>query len=888
MRPAGGSRDLLNQTRGLSMYEARRIRSLLLTAVAAGVLIALSVSAIAQADFAITGFGGSIERDGAFSRQAGAHVDLTTRLEFPPYTGEASDENVRTTDVKLPAGIVADPTAGPTCSREDLANAGVIVDKCPADARVGSATIISGPGRNSTLVEGIYNLARPADAPALFGFNVLSVVVIVTPRVVPDASVPGGYRVVAHVGPIPQALGIEVSELEFSRKTATAMARPFMTNSTNCLPTPASTEGTVSSWQHPDAFTGASFSSDFDGIPFVNEGCERVPFDPSVEVQPTSDSAGGPTGLNVDLEVPQNGAVDGIATAHVRKVEMTLPLGMGISAAAAAGQGACSPAEIGLGSNAAPACPESANLGTVTVKSPVLDEELHGDVILAQQKDNPFGSLLALYLTVKGPGFYLKLPGRIDVDPGTGQVTTVFDNAPQLPFEELELSLRTGATAPLQAPPACGTYNAHTKITSWASSVPVSLDSPITIDEGCAVGGFSPGLRAGTTNPVGGRFSPFNLQITRSDGEQNISRIEATLPEGLLAKLAGVPLCSDAGASTGDCPAASQVGTATVGVGPGSSPIYVPQPGKAPTGVYLAGPYKGAPYSLVVKVPGQAGPFDLGTVTVRNALNVDPTTTRVTASSDPLPQILEGIPLAYRDVRVEVNRPGFMVNPTSCEPMKVDSTIVSAVGATANPSARFQVAGCDGLAFEPRLALKLQGSTRRGGYPKLGATLRMPRGGANVTKAAVTLPHSEFLAQEHIQTICTRVQYAAQSCPKGSIYGRAKAYSPLLDKPLEGPVYLRSSNHPLPDLVASLDGQIHVDLAGRIDSHNRGIRTTFWAVPDAPVSSFVLQMRGGAKSLLVNSTGLCAKPHRAEATFQAHNGKARALRPAVQAHCPQP
>jgi hypothetical protein len=358
----------------------------------------------------------------------------------------------------------------------------------------------------------------------------------------------------------------------------------------------------------------------------------------------------------------------------------------------------------------------------------------------------------------------------------------------------------------------------------------------------------------------------------------------------VLAKLAAVPLCGEAQAASGDCPAATQVGTATVGVGAGTSPLYVPQPGKAATAVYLAGPYKAAPYSLVVKVPAQAGPFDLGTVTVRNAISVDPVTAQVSVQSDPLPQIFAGIPLAYRDVRVNVDRNDFTLNPTSCDPKAVKGTIASSTGKGANVSSRFQVAGCERLAFKPSLKLKVTGPTKRGSYPKLRAELKAPAGQANIGKVSVALPHSEFLAQEHIKTICTRVQYSAnggggKACPKGSVYGWARAFTPLLDKPLEGPVYLRSSSNPLPDLVASLDGQIHIDLAGRIDSVNGGIRNSFEGVPDAPVTKFVLTMQGGKKSLLVNSRNLCATKNKATVKMDGQNGKVHDFRPLVGNSC---
>jgi hypothetical protein len=880
----------------------------LLAVLMGSALVAMSVAPGAQADFGVTAFGGSTSINGDFSRQAGAHPDLTTRVEFPvhtdPVTGAKSLEgNIKDVDVSLPPGLVGNPTAVPACDYAELVGAGTDGEdsNCAVETQVGVVYLGALNGGEDFVP--VFNVKRPPDAPALLGFTYFGSVVTITPQLRP-----ADYGVVTHTGPTSEGLPIRSATvtlwgvpadpshdpLRFFRNgwssgkrgiSSTAPRRPFITSATSCPGGPAVTSVDATSWQAPTVVSHGSFDRDFDGVPFITEGCHRLRFEPTIAVDPGSHEAAAPTGLSVNLKVPQSEDPDGLATADVRRVVTTLPQGMSVSASAAAGLGACSPAQIGIGSNGPPTCPGSANIGSVKIKTPLLDEAIEGNVILAKQHENPFGSLLAIYLAVKGPGFYLKLPGRIEADPQTGQLTTVFDNTPQLPFEELTLSLRGGSKAPLVAPSSCGTYSTHVEMTSWASPVPVPLDAPMAITEGCGTGGFAPKLRAGTASPIGGKPSPFNLQVTREDGEQNIARIDTTLPEGVLAKLAGVPLCGDAAAATGSCPAASQVGTTTIGAGAGPLPIYVPEAGKAPTAVYLAGPYKGAPYSLVVKVPAQAGPFDLGTVTVRNAIDVDPVTTQVSVKSDPLPQILEGIPIAYRDVRVEVSRPDFTLNPTSCDAMRVEATVVSSGGKSASPSAPFQAASCERLGFQPKLALSLAGPTHRSAHPKLRAVVTARKGDANIGRAQVTLPKTEFLENAHIQTICTRVQFAADACPAKSVYGYAKAWSPLLDKPLQGPVYLRSSSHELPDLVASLDGQIHVDLQGRIDSVRSRIRNTFDFVPDAPVSKFVLTMQGGKKGLLVNNTELCKAVPRAEVAFDGQNGKTSDSNPVAKTDC---
>jgi hypothetical protein len=877
------------------------LRALLLTA-----SLSLGIVQTAHAEFGFKALTGALTTsDGQFSRQAGAHADINTHIEFN-HTGEQPDGNVRDVRVDLPVGIVGNPTNAQTCKFTDLIVAGSGVAECPIASQIGFVEIQTKPGIGVELIRtGLYNMPRPSHRAALFAFNYTGNAVTIEPRVRA-----GDYGISADSLAISQAVapftadvtfwGVPAAPIhDFQRIDETGTVfnvpspdapKPLLSNPTSCPGVPATFTASIDSWQNPGVFLSGSFDRDREGTPFLFTGCEGLAFDPSVDLRPSSRAAAAPTGLDLDLEVPQNESAYGFASAHVRKTVVTFPKGVTVSPSSASGQGACTETQIGIGSNAAPTCPDSSRIGTVKIQTPVLDEELEGALYLAEQGKNPFGSLLAAYLAVKGPGFYLKLPGKVEADLADGQLTTTFDNLPQLPFEKANISLRGGPGAPLVAPSACGTYNAQVQMTSWASPVPVTLNAPIVIDENCGGGGFNPALKAGTSNPVAGAFSPFLLRLIRSDGEQNVARIDATLPEGLLAKLAGVPLCGDAAAATGACPAASQIGTTTVGVGAGPMPLYVPEAGKAPTAIYLAGPYRGAPYSLVVKVPAQAGPFDLGTVAVRSAIEVDPATTQVSVQSDPLPQILQGIPIAYRDVRVEVTRSDFTLNPTSCERTRIASTIASTAGRTATPSARFQVAGCDRLGFAPKLALRLEGGTKRGQNPALKAVLKAHRGDANIARTSVALPHSEFLAQNHIRTVCTRVQFAAGAgngaeCPKGSIYGKARATTPLLDKPLSGLVYLRSSSNPLPDLVVALHGQIDIDLVGRIDSKNGGIRTTFASVPDAPVTKFVLTMQGGKKSLLENSRNLCKSTNKAAVQMDAQNGKAADSRPVLTNAC---
>jgi hypothetical protein len=865
--------------------------------------------------------------DPLFDRQAGGHPDLALTFKVAAGKDPWPAESVHDLEVELPKGLVGDPNGIPSCPPSLLVSPDVNRSgaDCPANTQIGVAELWNRSGDSSIhqLSVGVYNITHGSDVPARFGFNYSKAVGLITPEVKPDKN--GEYSISSASFSITQAELVEKVKVtlwgvpadpshDFLRQSPPGIQintptpntpqpkanwqhlaiepAAFLTAPPRCPADPLAFKVRGDSWENIGKFDEHILTTDVNGTPFQMEGCSKVPFNPSTSLSTQSHAAAAPTGLDVDITMPQSKDAYSIAQAHLKKVRMTFPKEVSLNASSAAGLGSCSVAQIGIGSNAAPTCPDSAILGSVKIKTPLLSEELEGSVYLAKQSENPFNSLVALYIAVKGPGFWLKLPGKVDLDPSTGQITTTFDNNPQLPFEQLHLELTGGPRAALTTPSGCGTYTAETEFVSWASDTPVIKQLPITVNEGCNSGGFNPKLNAGTANPAAGAYSPFTLQLTRQGSEQNISSLKATLPLGLLAKLGGVPLCGDAQAAAGDCPAASQVGTVTVGAGAGPTPVYVPEAGKAPTAAYLAGPYKGAPYSLVVKVPAQAGPFDLGTVTVRNALRVDPTSTQVTAESDALPQILQGIPVAYRDVRVEVNRPEFTVNPTNCGQRAVTSEIRSSGGQVANPQSPFRAVGCGELGFGPTLALSLKGGMKRSGNPALTATLTAPKGEANIAATQVMLPKTEFIDNAHVNGPCTRVQFNANACPAGSILGTATAYSPLLDKPLSGPVYFRSNGgeRELPDLVADLNGQIHVILVGFIDSVKVGkessrVRTRFQNVPDAPVSKFVLKLKGGKKGLIENSVDLCKTKPKATLKLVGQNGKFSEADQAIQTSC---
>ena len=710
--------------------------------------------------------------------------------------------------------------------------------------------------------------------------------------------------------PFPLPLSIGSCETERT-------GRPFLTMPTSCSAA-ASSSIQLNSWQNPaDEIFASSASS------LTTSGCERLFFEPQVDAVPSTRQSGTSSGLDFNIDFQDEGltSAGGVAQSDIKNAVVTLPEGMTINPSAATGLVGCDPAAYEretLDAEPGQGCPEASKVGDVSVETPLLEGTvLHGSLYVASQFRNPFNSLLAVYMVIKDPqlGIFVKLPGKVVPDEQTGRLVTTFGEpgveVPQIPFSHFNFHFREGSRAPLTTPIACGDHTAVASFTPWANpAAPVETKSTFPISSGpgggaCPPAGGSPlqpGFDAGTVTPVAGAYSPFVFKLSRENGMQQLRSIDTTLPEGLLGKLAGVSECSDAQiaaaavrsrAGEGDqelanpsCPSNSQVGTVSVGAGSGT-PTFVQ--GK----VYLAGPYKGAPLSLAIITPAVAGPFDLGNVVVRTALYVDPMTAQIRAVSDPIPTILHGIPLEVRSIALTMDRPEFTLNPTSCDPKQVVGAAGSILGQTAQLAARFQVGGCRGLEFKPQLKVQLKGATARIGHPALKAVVTYPQGGgyANIARAQVNLPHAEFLDQGNLNRTCTKPVLLAGQCPKSTVYGRAKAFTPLLDKPLEGNVYLVGGfGYKLPALVADLNGQIRVLLVGKVDSGpNKGIRSTFELVPDAPVSRFVLEMKGGKKyGLLENSENLCkaSKAKReAIARFTGQNGKVDQSRPVVTNQC---
>jgi hypothetical protein len=672
----------------------------------------------------------------------------------------------------------------------------------------------------------------------------------------------------------------------------------YLTMSTDCSE-PLTFGVRATSWGGTGA--AAAYTENDGGEPVLLKGCPLLRFEPGAFGQLTSNRTSSPSGFVFSLVGKTGGLTEpsGRTFSQVRQALVSLPEGVTINPSLGSGLGVCTPAQLAAESPGSPpgtGCPEGAKIGDFNLSTPLVGEKLEGAIYLAEPDDsatpapgaeNPFDSLLAVYLVARSgqSGFLVEVPGELIPDPATGTLEAHFDDLPQFPYSNLEINFRTGQRAPLVTPAGCGVARTGIEMVPWAGALQTShSETTSKIDAG--IGGrpcpsgtppFAPNLVAGSTNSNVGSYSPFYVHITRGDDEQELTSYSLVLPKGITGRIAGIPFCPDpaiaaARTSSGaaevtapSCPQASRIGSIVSGYGVGLALAY------ATGGLYLAGPYQGSPLSVVAVNPAVVGPFDLGTVVIRFAFKVDPETAQLSidaSSSDRIPHILRGVPLHLRDIRVFADRPGFTRNPSSCEASRVTSALTGsgarfgdpADDSTAVGSNFFQLLNCRSLGFRPKLGIRLRGPARRGGYPSLRATFAS-RGDAdsNLKAMAVTMPHTMFLAQNHIAGICTRQQFSEEQCPANSAYGKAVAYTPLFDEPLRGNVYLRSSSHRLPDLVASLrSGAVRIVLAGKIGPAKGGIRVQFENLPDAPLQRFVLTMAGGRHGLLQNSANICA------------------------------
>jgi hypothetical protein len=887
------------------------------------------------------------------SDEAGAHADWITSFDFA-HEGEfgATYGDAREIVVKLPAGFVASNTAVPTCTQAQLLAinpvSGSLAD-CPKASQLGDLSfelVIPGKGGQAyPFTFPVYNMeVNSFGTTAELGYKTLLLTGLLQVKARPgDLGLTARSINVLPIGEVRKIVftvwGVPAAaEHDFMRgavcgealerpavchneyggpQKAGIPAVPFLSNPTSCGEFEAGME--ADSWEAPAPLDWSSASDDQVGP--ITE-CERVPFEPAIEVNPSSRAAESPTGLGVTLVVPQSWENPStLASANLKDTTVTLHEGMTAKPSLAAGLGACSPAQYEretASSLPGEGCPPESKIGTITIETPLLNESIKGAVYIATPYENvpafgdpehPGGSLLALYVVAKEPrrGILVKVAGKITPNPSTGQLVTTFENTPQQPFSRFKLEFTPRKAAPLVTPAECGSYGVSAQLAPWSAPLaPLTISSqPFQITQGvhegaCPSGGvppFRPQVISGTENNAGGNYSPFYLRILREDGEQELVKFSTILPPGLTGNLTGIPFCPDASIEaaktlTGaqeeehsSCPVASEIGHTIVEAGVGS--VLAQNPGK----IYLGGPYRGAPLSIVSITSAKVGPFDLGTVVIRFALDINPLTAQVEVSgaqSDPIPHIIRGIVVHVRNIRVYMDRPDFTINPTNCQRLGITDEITGSGSNYANPanqdtvdvSTPFEGADCASLAFKPVFKATTSGKTSR----TKGASLTVKLGvnGAlgtqsNIRSVKVDLPKQLPSRLTTLQKACVDSTFNANpaACPTDSKVGIARALTPILPVPLEGPAYFVShGGAKFPELIIVLQGYgFTIDLHGETFINKAGITSsTFHEIPDQPVTSFELTLPQGPDSALAAPASLCNTKLKMPTVFTAQNG----------------
>jgi hypothetical protein len=855
-----------------------------------------------------------LNADGSADTQAGSHpYEIRTSFDLNTQSDNSGEIRVPSGGVKdvtanLPAGLVVNPGATPVKCTEVQLESEFTGGGCPAASQVGLVRLSIGPSGAHTSSGGgltaLFNMVAPAGTPADLAFDAANFGLYV--HLAGSVRTGADYGLTAKAHDITQfglVLSTEVvlwgnpsdSSHERTRTPCTTPRYygqscpipptniPFVTLPSACSG-PLTTTISADSWFEPANPVSTSLQTqDPNGGEVGVTGCSRLAFNPSISVQPDTTVADSPSGLNVDLHVPQDGLANlgGLAEANLKTAVVTLPAGTSVSPSAADGLGGCSQAQIGLDNASEPTCPDASKIGSVEVDTPLLSDPLKGAVYLAQQGNlpgngsNPFGSLLAIYVTAEADGALIKLAGHVVADPVTGQLTATFDNNPQLPFSDFKLNFFGGPRAALATPEACGTYTTTSSLTPWSGTPAAAPSDTFAVTTGCG-GGFAPSFSAGTTNNQAGGFSPFSVTFARPDGQQRLGSVQLHTPPGLLGVLKSVAQCPEPQASQGACGPESQIGHTTVGAGAGPDPFYVGG------NVFLTGPYKGAPFGLSIVVHAVAGPFDLGNVIVRAAISIDPHTAQITVTSDPLPTILQGIPLDLRTVNVTIDRSGFMFNPTSCSPLSVAGTIASTNGVSAGVSSPFEAANCANLPFKPSFAASTQGHTSKANGASLTVKIAQKPREANIHTVNLQLPISLPSRLTTLQKACTEAQFNANpaGCPEGSFVGTATAHTPVLNAPLTGPAILVShGGADFPDVEFVLQGEgVEIVLDGKTDIKKGRTYSNFETVPDAPISSFETVLPEGPHSILgayvagSNHYKLCGQSLTLPTTITAQNG----------------
>jgi hypothetical protein len=820
----------------------------------------------------------SVEADHAeaFTQAAGHPEWGITTFELNHKKGLLGEEPegapLKRVRVDVAAGLASDPQAPPKCSIEDFTK-----DACPLETEVGTNELtVFTAGLDVPVTGQVYNLEpEPSEehlGPLLFGIHVEIPLVanehvflkgyvswarepVLEARGIPS----GDYHEYFEINNVSEASPVLKSKLNFNGRAG----GNFITLPSECGPT-------TTNYIELESWT-KEVSTAVTHTPVGVEHCDEVPFAPTSEVKPENSHSDEVDGATTDVKVPQKANPTETNTTDIKDAKLTLPEGLTLNSAAARGLQACSPAQIGIGTSNPVTCPVASKVGEVTIEADLPEKSLAGDVYLGASNGQPIkGPPYTIYLDAEAPryGVSVRLQGQVKPDPTTGRLETIFLNNPQQPASEVILKLNGGPQAPLANALACGSSNAEGVFTPYTGEAAHLSVSPFTTS-GCASPiPFAPGQSTNDSPATAGGFTSYTFNLARPPGQQYLSNVSTVLPPGLVGVIPSVTLCGEPQAQNGECSAASQIGTATVTVGAGGEPYPFTGP------VYLTGPYNGAPYGLSIPVEAAAGPFDLGRVTTRATINVDPHSARVIAAST-LPRIVGGVPLRLRSVSVAVNRANFLLNPTNCGELHTESVLTSTFSATAPASSPFQVSNCSALAFKPTFTASTNAKATKLNGASLKVTMTQAAHEANLHSVVAALPLQLPSRLTTLQKACLQATFDANpaGCAPAKV-GTATAFTPVLPTPLTGSAYLVShGGAAFPDLDLVLEGSgVRVILVGNTNI-KKGITTsTFASIPDVPVSKFVLDLPTGPNSALTAFGSLCTKPLVMPTTMTGQNG----------------
>jgi hypothetical protein len=842
--------------------------------------------------------------------QAGSHPDLETHFTLD---SPGAPEVAKNVSFNAPAGFSGNTNSIIQCTSLDFA-----LDQCPSDSQAGLITIRANFNGNPNFLLGtapLYNLAPQTEREtARFSFIVptldIPINIPVSMRTESDYSLRFTVQDITQEVPLASAnitfwgfpalpthdaqrfakgspgepagcAGLADTSCITSPLVATESIKPLTDNPTICTGKPLTTTLEVQTYQDPEHPTEAH------SIYPQTTDCYGETFKPVLYASPTTGEADAPSGLNVELTVPQTQGLSP-SPSEIKSAIVTLPPGFTVNPDAADGQTSCTDAQANFDTEGPAECPDSAKIGTFSIGSPTLHGRLEGSVYIGEPKP---GDQYRLFEIASGFGIHAKLVASIKPNPETGQLTAYFEDLPQAPFEDFSLHLFSGERSLMATPTACRVYEVNADFFPWDSALPDQQSSQVFgLDVGphgaeCPgpIRPFNPTLVAGTAIPAAGAFSSFTLKLDREDGDQYLGKLDFTMPAGLTANLHGVSYCPEeaiaAAAKTAgrteeaypSCPVTSQIGSSNVAAGPGSHPFHAV--GK----IYMAGPFKGAPLSLVAITPALAGPYDYGTEVVRVALHIDPLDAHVIADSETVPSIIGGIPLRLRSIQVNIDKHNFMINPTNCSALAVGSEGIGDQGSVTSFSSYFQAVNCATLPFIPKMSITQLGghkATVRSQDPSLAIELNTRAGDANIKSIAVTLPKAFEIDQRHLGNLCSRSELASDQCSGRQAIGTATTNTPLLEEPLTGPVYAVSGFGVLPHLAFILGGQVTLMPEAESSSVQGGrLRTVVPVVPDAPIGHFRFALFGGKQGYLVNTQSLCGSAPVTTVQFTGQNGK---------------